>query len=179
MGFTGNLAHPAEEEFASLEVHGRAGHRLAWENEREAILSDLMLFLDQDTRQRQGGWSPVAFEQSFGTRDPESWPGPEVRLADGRVGRLRGRIDRLDLGPSPDRPSRAMVLDYKTGRPYDDPKELERDPVVAGRLVQLAAYSLAVRARYPGLRAGGLLVRHLTGRLRAAGHRRGRLGAPC
>src|SRR5207253_8151555 len=145
------LREIAEEEFADLEARGRAGHRLAWENEREAILSDLVLFLDQDTRQRRQGWSPVAFEQSFGTRDPESWPGAEVPLADGRAVRLRGRLDRLDLGPSPDRPSWAMVLDYKTGRPYDDPKELERDPVVAGTALPLGAYSLAVRTPSPGL----------------------------
>jgi hypothetical protein len=61
-------------------------------------------------------------------------------LVDGRIIRFRGAIDRVDLSPSG-----VLVIDYKSGGTwgYDG---LDRDPVLAGRHLQLALYGRAARA---------------------------------
>ena len=130
--------------FAALEERGRTGYALAWENQRAAIVRDLHTFLSVDAdRRAQTKVVPMHFEQDFGMGSADSWPAPEITLPDGTSARLRGRIDRVDLGPDPAKPTNAMVLDYKTG--WVDKKALALDPVDAGRKVQLAAYSLAAR----------------------------------
>jgi len=134
----------AARAFAALEEHGRTGSALAWENQRAAIVRDLHTFLAVDaTRRSETNVLPRHFEQDFGMESPDSWPAAQVVLPDGATVRIRGRIDRVDLGPDPEHPTTAVVLDYKTG--WVDRKALEADPVDAGRKVQLAAYSLAAR----------------------------------
>lgn len=138
----------AQEEFAGLEKAGAIGHRLAWENERRAILADLQTFLRQDDELRLDELIPSFFEQGFGMPS-DSWDPLEVQLGSGRTARLRGRIDRIDLGPNPAAPQSARLIDYKTGRAYQD--DFKSDPVVAGTRVQPSVYAAAIRARYPGI----------------------------
>jgi ATP-dependent helicase/nuclease subunit B len=128
----------AREHFARVEALGQTGYRLAWLNEQTAIQLDLRTVLSKDEEFRgQLTVRPEFFEQGFGWA--EGWPAAEVRLADGAVVRLRGYIDRVDLGEG-----EAYVTDYKTGSNYSR-KDFEEDPVVAGTKVQLAVYSNAVR----------------------------------
>jgi hypothetical protein len=54
-------------------------------------------------------------------------------------------VDRVDLGPTDQSPRRAVVIDYKSGR-ADSFSGLEDDPLLGGRLIQLALYTRAVRA---------------------------------
>ena len=140
----------ALEEFAALEEAGAIGHRLAWDNERQAILTDLQTFLREDDELRADGLVPKYFEQGFGMRI-DSWDELVVDLGAGRTARLRGRIDRIDLGPDPLSPQVARLIDYKTGRAYRD-SDFDGDPVVAGTKVQPSVYSAVIRSRYPGIR---------------------------
>jgi RecB family exonuclease len=140
----------ALEEFAALEEAGAIGHRLAWDNERQAILTDLQTFLREDDDRRSDGLVPKYFEQGFGMRS-DSWDELGVDLGAGRTARLRGRIDRIDLGPNPLEPQVARLIDYKTGRAYKH-NDFVGDPVVAGTKVQPSVYSAVIRSRYPGIR---------------------------
>jgi len=140
----------ALEEFAALEEAGAIGHRLAWDNERQAILTDLQTFLREDDELRADGLVPKYFEQGFGMRS-DSWDELVVDLGAGRTARLRGRIDRIDLGPDPLSPQVARLIDYKTGRAYKD-TDFDADPVVGGTKVQPSVYSGVIRSRYPGIR---------------------------
>jgi RecB family exonuclease len=143
----------AAEEFKKLEEAGAIGHKLAWDNERKAILTDLQTFLRLDEELRSDGLVPKFFEQGFGARGEASWSELEVDLGSGRTARLRGRIDRIDIGPDPSSPTEARLIDYKTGsgKDYND-KELKADPVAAGTKVQPSIYAAVIRSRYPGIR---------------------------
>lgn len=58
-------------------------------------------------------YEPTWFEVGFGfTEDAESLPALELEAPDGPL-RLRGRIDRIDVGPQGDR---AVIVDYKGKR---------------------------------------------------------------
>jgi ATP-dependent helicase/nuclease subunit B len=132
------LEQIAKQHFQRVESLGQTGYRLAWLNEQTAILLDLRSVLAKDEEFRANfAVRPEYFEQGFGWA--EGWPAAEVALADGTVVRLRGYIDRVDLGDN-----EAYVTDYKTGSNYGK-KDFEADPVVAGTKVQLAVYSNAVR----------------------------------
>jgi ATP-dependent helicase/DNAse subunit B len=140
----------AHEEFVSIEARGESGYALAWENERSAIVRDLHSVLRRDDEIRsEGGWIPLWFEQSFG--DERGWPAAALAVPGGEAVRLRGRIDRIDVAPDRDRPERARVLDYKTGRV--EAKAIASDPLVAGTQLQLAVYAQAVRDRLSALGA--------------------------
>jgi ATP-dependent helicase/nuclease subunit B len=139
----------ALEDFAQLEEAGETGHRLAWDNERQAILTDLQTFLRQDEELRADGLVPKFFEQGFGMRS-DSWEELVVDLGAGRTALLRGRIDRIDLGPDPQSPKVARLIDYKTGRAFNE-RDFEADPVVAGTQVQPSVYGAVIRSRYPGI----------------------------
>ena len=128
----------AKQHFQRVEALGQTGYRLAWLNEQTAIQLDLRTVLAKDEEFRaKMPLRPEFFEQGFGWA--EGWPAAEVALADGTVVRLRGYIDRVDLGEG-----EAYVTDYKTGSNYGQ-RDFEADPVVAGTKVQLAVYSNAVR----------------------------------
>lgn len=141
----------ARDEFATLEAAGATGNALAWENEKQAMLVDLQTFLRRDEKVREDGLVPTFFEQGFGMGgDP--WDELSIDLPGGRRARLRGRIDRIDLGPDPSHPKVARLIDYKTGgsSQYSE-TAFDEDPVVAGTKVQPSVYGAAIRARYPGI----------------------------
>jgi ATP-dependent helicase/nuclease subunit B len=142
----------ARQEFKELEAEGAIGNPLAWENEMHAILVDLQTFLRKDEVVRSDGLQPSLFEQGFGM-GPESWDELVIDLGEGRSARLRGRIDRIDLGPDPAAPYVARLIDYKTGSStsYKE-NDFAEDPVVAGTKVQPSIYGAAIRARYPDIR---------------------------
>lgn len=128
----------ATQHFEDVERRGQTGHRLAWLNERSAILVDLRELLERDGEFRAGQrLQPKHFEQRFGFT--EGWSPAEVELADGTRVRLRGVIDRIDEAEE-----LVYITDYKTGTALS-PQAFQEDPVVAGTRLQLAVYSNAVR----------------------------------
>ncbi|MGH2460431.1 MAG: PD-(D/E)XK nuclease family protein, partial [Chloroflexota bacterium] len=145
----------AREQFTEIEARGAAGHDLAWEITRSALVSDLRAFLaaDQEWR-RQQGLNPAYLEQEFGASSESSWPALGVSVpvdAATRTIRFRGKIDRIDCDPTGEN---AYLFDYKTGSAAS-PRMLEEDPVAAGRQVQLALYKRAARNNLPRLASVG------------------------
>ncbi len=78
------------------------------------------------------GWTPIGLELTFGI-DPA--PPLELEL-DGRVVRVRGKVDRLDRRPD----GGLRVIDYKTGGSRLSVAELNE-----GRRIQLPLYALAAQ----------------------------------
>lgn len=137
----------AEQEFNEVERRGATGHPLAWESTKPVLLGDLRFFLGEDERWRsEGGWRPSHFEQAFGTNAVGAWPAVEVAAGDGTL-HLLGYIDRVDVSQDG---TQAYLFDYKTGRSYAY-RGLDEDPVLAGKEIQLALYSQAVKGAIPGL----------------------------
>ena len=132
----------AEEEFEDAESRGVTGKRLLWGMEKRDILADLETFLEEDEKLRH--WARtgnIVVESGFG------FGGESREVRDAETGlRFRGKIDRIDV--SADGGS-ALVTDYKTGSasPY---RALDKDPIDAGKRLQLGVYSLAARALAPG-----------------------------
>ena len=156
----------ARQSFAEAEARGVTGKELLWELDREAILSDLDAFLVADAALRERfGVTPHRVEVRFGlqrTTDKEpSLPPVEREITAVGTVHFRGVVDRVDLTPAG---NVALILDYKTGstKRYE---ALKKDPVDAGRHLQLPIYSLAlqtnlaegvtVRAAYWFVSAGG------------------------
>jgi hypothetical protein len=79
---------------------------------------------------------PVAVELAVGTDGEEE---VRVDLPSGRMARLRGFADRVDVDTSGAR----IVFDYKTGAPTEN-RLLETDPTAAGTRLQLGIYAHAV-----------------------------------
>jgi ATP-dependent helicase/nuclease subunit B len=142
------LEEIAESSFAELELRGVTGHPLVWENTSAAIRVDLRTFLVKDERWRdEEGLTPTFFEQPFGMqKDPRSWPALALRFAGIDV-TFRGYIDRIDTDPTR---RRAFLYDYKTGSTsaYGG---MNKDPLMAGKHIQLALYRRAVLASMPDL----------------------------
>jgi ATP-dependent helicase/DNAse subunit B len=132
------LERVAHDRLRKAEDTGDSGHPLVWEATRREVLADLRTFLDRDTAWRRlEEMDPTYFEQAFGAG--KDWPSVDVPV-DGGVVHLRGRMDRVDRSTDG---RRAFVFDYKTGSNsrYGD----LTDPIDAGKRLQLAIYSRAVK----------------------------------
>lgn len=130
------------DEFESL---GLTGRKVLWALDRARILRELDRVLDTDAALRaERGLVPHGVEVGFGTADDEL-PAVRFDLSTGAKVAFRGRIDRVDR----DRDGNLEIFDYKTGIPDLDEGVLCDDPVVGGTRLQLAIYSLAVRAGEP------------------------------
>ena len=91
-------------------------------------------------------FNPRAAELGFGF-DENDLPAWELQLDGGHGVRLRGFIDRVDVGALPGgKEALAVVIDYKSGA-----KELKRAYLAHGLQLQLAAYLSALR-RLPDAR---------------------------
>ena len=111
------LIQIAAEAFAEREGQGRVGQRVFWEPERSRIRRELLAFLEVEEQWRSDrGCVPWASEKGFGMParrlGEEALPPVEVPLGDGRTVRLRGAVDRIDVGAA----GGLVVIDYKTGR---------------------------------------------------------------
>ncbi len=143
----GLLMEIAEEEFKQAEAQGITGRKLIWEVVKDEIRDDLASFLEYDSRWRaEHGSRPMWVERSFGFGTTDSLPAVPLELPNGDLVRFRGLIDRVDTDQSG---SRTTVIDYKSGRTdsYDD---MRRDPLGAGRHLQLPVYAMAVRSLQDG-----------------------------
>ena len=124
------------------EGRGLVGRRIFWTRDRRRILADLDATLVVDSAHRiTHGTAPMFAELGFGFIE-ESIEAVEIALPDGRTLRVRGRIDRVDLGAD----GTIHVVDYKTGSYHQGYKDLlSGDPVGGGTKLQLPIYGLAGR----------------------------------
>lgn len=124
------------------EARGLVGRPIFWTRDRRRILADLAVTLEVDSAHRRThGTTPVAAELGFGFVG-EPLPAVELTMPDGRTLRVRGRIDRVDVGAD----GTVHVVDYKTGSLRGGYSELTPDnPVVGGSKLQLPIYGLAGR----------------------------------
>lgn len=144
------LAAEAADEFASAEARGVTGLLVAWKAHRRVLREDLVAFLDQELERASADFVPTEFEYSFGYADD---PAPPVELPAGGdlTLRLRGKIDRVDLGKG-----RARVIDYKSGRSKASKNKDSGDVSLAGgRQLQLPIYLLAAAQAF-GLDVAGV-----------------------
>jgi RecB family exonuclease len=130
----------AAEVLSGFERAGRTGDPAVWAARREAVLARL----DRAVRAEADGprdVAPVLLEHAFGGRSGR----PPVEVAAGGTAvRLRGRIDRVDAGPS-----RLLVLDYKNSRGAGLAEKL--DPAAFGDTsFQVPTYLLAAARELPG-----------------------------
>jgi RecB family exonuclease len=130
----------ASEVLAEFERAGRTGDPAVWAARREAVLARL----DRIVRAEAEGPADVApalVEHAFGGR---SGSPPLELAAAGEVVRLRGRIDRVDAGPS-----RLLVIDYKNSKGSGLAEKL--DPASFGETsFQIPAYLLVAARELPG-----------------------------
>ncbi|MBC7844794.1 MAG: PD-(D/E)XK nuclease family protein [Gemmatimonadaceae bacterium] len=138
---------PSESVFDAEIVELHAASRAFLRMERDAL-----------SRGDELRWSDV--EYGFGEDTPASY-----RLTDDRTIRLRGRVDRIDVGTD----GALRIVDYKTGAPSHYRPNPKVGPFNGGRLIQPAAYAEAVgtalqRAvtrfeyRFPTERGGNAIV---------------------
>lgn len=111
------------------------------------IAADVLRLLAHEARSGSG-FVPTATELQFGMAADDEEALPALVLGDGAL-RLRGVIDRVDL----DRAGRALVRDYKSGRPS------KSWPVARWQVddqLQIALYMVAVRELLRREPAGGV-----------------------
>lgn len=88
-------------------------------------------------------WTEVDFGEAKSTASDAPWPGDrEVVIGQAKL-RLRGRIDRVDLGAGGER---IRISDYKTGL---TPRNADRIVIDQGRELQRVLYAMAVRHLLP------------------------------
>jgi len=135
-----SITELAEQVFEPFVTSGRVGRSVFWEHARAEILRDLRQFVAQDATWRAEGHDFAVSELAFGLDGGQ--PAVTLDLGDGRLVRLRGKVDRIDAGPG----GALAVLDYKTGG-VTAYRSLDRgDPVGRGTMLQLPIYGLAARA---------------------------------
>ena len=136
------LRRIAGDVFREYERRDLTGKTVLWLVEREKILADLDTFLEKDPELRaQYGSAQTLVETRFG--HGEGWQ--EAIDQDTQI-RFRGAIDRIDLNANG---APTIIMDYKTGKSDDSIKALNSDPIDKGRRLQLGAYSLAAKRRFP------------------------------
>ena len=136
------LRQIAYNVFRDYERRDLTGKPLLWQVEKQNILADLDTFLakDAELRAEYDSTSTIA-ETKFG--QGEDWQ--EAVDEDTQI-RFRGKIDRIDLNANG---VPALIVDYKTGKSDDSIRALNADPIDKGRRLQLGAYSLAAKRRFP------------------------------
>jgi hypothetical protein len=120
---------------------GLTGRPIFWRRDRRRILNDLIELLVRDSGDRRDAITePFAAELAFGMDGDLG--AVELSLPDGRVLRVRGRIDRIDLAAD----GTVHVTDYKTGSYHEGYRGiLNGDPISHGTKLQLPIYGLAGR----------------------------------
>lgn len=133
----------ADEELAAAEERGETGYPLSWNYDRSEIREDLRSWLEAEREDPSFAAMPNgAFEVRFG---PDYHGQPDGDLsrdepleitANGVKLGVSGRIDRLNWDEGS---TRYRVIDYKTGKVYDDHADGD---LRGGRALQLPLYLL-------------------------------------
>jgi len=141
------LYRVADEEFNRAEARGRSGKPFLWAAAKDEMIRDLLGFVDADRLWlEEQGLEPMWAEKSFGFERTDSLEPLTITLKDGSELSFRGMIDRVDV--SKDK-KRIVVTDYKTGSSYSY-RNMEKEPLDAGRRLQLPLYSLAAKRAIVG-----------------------------
>lgn len=137
------LMEIADDELDEAQRRGVTGRALLWERDRRRMLADLERFLEEDGQHKKDlQVRQVGSEVSFGPRMEDSRGLVALTLENGDVLQLRGKIDRVDQS---DDGQLLVVIDYKSGSEFPKQKDLEHDPVIRGRVLQLPVYAEALR----------------------------------
>jgi hypothetical protein len=136
------LDEVAREEFAGAGARGETGFPMLWDLLRDRMLAALNLLIHRDAAGALGAAAAVpVLEAEFGSGEHDE---VVVRLANGRLLRFRGAIDRLDLATG----NRFLVVDYKVHWDRPPPRPRREDPVFqGGEALQLPIYLLAAPSR--------------------------------
>ena len=142
------LRQIAHEVFQDYERRDLTGRPVLWQVEKHNILADLDTFLVKDAELRAQYASAYTIpEAKFGGGG--EWQEATTLIPsqskDTKIS-FRGKIDRIDLNSDGDP---ALIVDYKTGKSDNSIRALNTDPIDKGRRLQLGAYSLAARRRFP------------------------------
>jgi hypothetical protein len=101
------------------------------------------LTVDESFQSGTRSWTEVDFGEASSRASDAPWPGGgEVVIGQAKL-RLRGRIDRVDLGAGGER---IRISDYKTGL---TPRNADRIVIDQGRELQRVLYAMAVRHVLP------------------------------
>ncbi|NIA20921.1 MAG: hypothetical protein GWP05_02885 [Anaerolineaceae bacterium] len=145
------MSASADRVFSRREnLGGKApgGLPAMWEIQKDEIRQRLLNYVRRETtrcRDLPFDVEPRLFEWSFGMTvhkgaDPQSTTSPAAIDSDDGPIHIRGRIDRIDLVIEDGRPSRLIVIDYKSGAKPTDIARRVRE----GLALQLPLYLLAV-----------------------------------
>jgi hypothetical protein len=132
----GRILAILDEEVERARTSGLTGGRVNTAILSRRLRSEMIHFLDRDDELRASrGSTPLHVEYGFGMDDEPS----DVALPDGRVVRLRGRVDRVDATED----GGVLVIDYKggSGSAFSG---LTTDPLDGGRRLQLPLYARVV-----------------------------------
>lgn len=124
------------DEIGAAQSRGLTGGRVSTRILHRRLTAEMDLFLQTDNAMRADrGSTPVRVELDFGFEDEPS----QVILPDGRIVRLRGRVDRVDATDD----GGVLVIDYKggSGRALAG---MADDPLDGGRRLQLPLYARVV-----------------------------------
>lgn len=145
----GSLAEQKQAEYAVYQTSSR--YRYYWRKLQKTAARALLILSEQVQR---GDFTPAAFEWRFGGGAGLAGP-VEVRLAGGKVVRLQGKIDRIDLWQQEEQ-RYFRIIDYKSGQVSLDPQQM-----YAGLQLQLPVYMEAAEKAYHAIPAG-VFYFHLT-----------------
>jgi RecB family exonuclease len=133
----------AREVLAEFERAGRTGDPAVFAGRREAVLARVERVVRAEAEGPRDV-APALLEHAFGGRSGRA---PVILSSGGERVALRGRLDRVDAGPS-----RLLVLDYKNAR-RSRGRELvkELDPASFGETsFQIPLYLVAAARELPG-----------------------------
>jgi ATP-dependent helicase/nuclease subunit B len=135
------LVEIAVERAEDFRRRGLTGHPRMWERERDRIVNDIALLLEDDDSWRAlVGARVLASELPFGLRGS---PPVEVEIAGGRV-LMRGSADRVDQGSD----GTLYVTDIKSGSRRRFAGITQQDPLAGGTKLQLPIYGYAARRQF-------------------------------
>jgi hypothetical protein len=133
----------ARDVLAEFERAGRTGDPAVFAGRRETVLARVERVVRAEAEGPRDV-APVLLEHAFGGRSGRP---PVVLAAGGEAVALRGRLDRVDAGPS-----RLLVVDYKnSGRSRGRELVKELDPEAFGDTsFQIPVYLVAAAREVPG-----------------------------
>lgn len=146
------LAGLKQEEYAVYQTTGR--YRYYWRKLQKSAARALQILTAQI---QKGDFEPAAFEWRFGGGSQGGEP-VSVTLPDGRIAKLQGKVDRVDLWQD-EQERYVRVIDYKSGATEYKPEEM-----YAGLQLQLPVYMEATAQAY-GAKPAGFFYFHLTPQL--------------
>ncbi len=137
------------EEYAVYQTTGR--YQYYWQKLQRSAARALQILTSQIAK---GEFEPAAFEWQFGNGGQGGEP-VEIKLKDGRMLKLLGKVDRVDLWQGSEE-RYVRVIDYKSGRTEYKPEEM-----YAGLQLQLPVYLEATQQAYDA-KPAGFFYFHLT-----------------